>query len=50
MELNLPGLRSWPLGRFPHIVLYFEMKDCLDVWRVLHAMRDIRAWMQKKDP
>jgi toxin ParE1/3/4 len=50
VELNLPGLRSWPLGRFPHIVLYFEMKDCLDVWRVLHGMRDIPAWMQKTDP
>lgn len=50
MQLNLPGLRSWPLKRFAHIVFYFEMKDCIDVWRVLHGTRDIPAWMQKMDP
>ena len=34
VELNLPGLRSWPLRRFPHIVFYIETKGCIDVWRV----------------
>jgi toxin ParE1/3/4 len=46
-ELNLPGLRSWPLNRFPHLVFYLETKDCIDVWRVLHSARDIPAWMQE---
>jgi toxin ParE1/3/4 len=23
VALNLPGLRSWPLGRFPYLVFYF---------------------------
>jgi toxin ParE1/3/4 len=23
-ELNLPGLRAWPLTRYPHIVFYVE--------------------------
>lgn len=45
-ELSLPGLRFWPLTRFPHLVFYFEQSDCVDVWRVLHGQRDIPAWMQ----
>lgn len=44
--LDLPGLRSWPLTRFPHLVFYFERVDHIDVWRVLHSARDIPAWMQ----
>lgn len=49
MELNLPGLRAWPLRRFPHIVFYVETSDCIDVWRVLHGARDIPAWMRESD-
>ena len=48
-ELSLPGLRFWPLTRFPHLVFYFEQPDCIDVWRVLHGQRDIPAWMQAPD-
>ena len=47
VALNLPGLRSWPLRRFPHLVFYLETKDCIDVWRVLQGARDIPAWMQE---
>ncbi len=25
-ELNLPGLRSWPLARYPHLVFYVELQ------------------------
>jgi toxin ParE1/3/4 len=46
-ELNLPGLRSWPLTRFPYLVFYFETDLGIDVWRVLHAQRDIPAWMNE---
>jgi toxin ParE1/3/4 len=48
-ELNLPGLRAWPLTRYPHLVLYVEHSDHIDVWRVLHGQRDIPAWMQAPD-
>lgn len=48
-ELNLPGLRAWPLTRYPHIVFYLEHPDYIDVWRVLHGQRDIPAWMQEPD-
>lgn len=45
-ELELPGLRCWPLKRYPYLVFYVEHEDRVDVWRVLHARRDIPAWMQ----
>ncbi len=48
-EVNLPGLRAWPLTRFPYIVFYVERADRIDVWRVLHGRRDIPAWMQEPD-
>ena len=42
-ELNLPGLRCWPLTKYPHLVFYVECTDHIDVWRVLHEQRDIPA-------
>lgn len=48
-ELNLPGLRLWPLARYPYLVFYVERPDHIDVWRVLHGQRDIPAWMQEPD-
>ena len=45
-ELDLPGLRSWSLNRYPHIVFYVEHADHIDVWRVLHGMRDIPTWLR----
>lgn len=44
-ELGLPELRSWPLTRYPYVVLYIERDDHIDVVRVLHGQRDIPAWM-----
>lgn len=48
-ELNLPGLRVWPLTRYPYLVFYIERPDHVDVWRVLHGQRDIPAWMRDAD-
>lgn len=45
-ELQLPGLRAWPLSPYPHLVFYLERPDHIDVWRVLHGQRDIPASMQ----
>ncbi|MFM8769945.1 MAG: type II toxin-antitoxin system RelE/ParE family toxin, partial [Rubrivivax sp.] len=36
-ELNLPGLRFWPLPRYPYLVFYVERADHVDVWRVLQG-------------
>ncbi|MCR4378936.1 MAG: type II toxin-antitoxin system RelE/ParE family toxin [Rhodospirillales bacterium] len=44
-ELDLPGLYFHPLKRYPYLVFYREHDDHIDVWRVLHASRDIPAWM-----
>jgi len=44
-ELGLEGLRVWPLRRFPMLIFYQERADMIDVWRILHAQRDIPSWM-----
>jgi len=48
LELGLPGLRSRALNRFPYLIFYVERADHVDVWRVLHAQRDIPAWLQEQ--
>jgi toxin ParE1/3/4 len=45
-ELAIPGLRTRALRRYPYVVFYVERDDHIDVWRVLHAQRDIPAWMR----
>lgn len=49
-ELDIPGLRSLALARFPYVIFYIEREDHVDVWRVLHGRRDIPALMQESDP
>ena len=48
-ELNLPGLRSYRLKGYPWLVFYIELDQHIDVWRILHAKRDIPAWMAHGD-
>ena len=43
--LNIPGLRFWPLSRYPHLVFFIERDEHIDVWRVLHGQRDLPAWL-----
>lgn len=45
-ELDIPGLRTWPLTGFPYLVFYVERADHVDVWRVLHTRRDVLALIQ----
>jgi toxin ParE1/3/4 len=50
-ELDLPGLRFWPCGKYPYLAFYVEKADRIEVWRVLHANRDIPRWLQgDEDP
>ena len=49
VELSLPGLRVWPLKRYPYLLFYVERDDHVDVWRLLHAERDIPAWLRDPD-
>ena len=48
-ELDLPGLRTWPLKRYPYLVFYLERDDQSDVWRILHGQRDIPGWLRDAD-
>jgi len=47
-ELDLPGLRFWPCRRFPYLVFSMEHVDRIDIWRVLHASRDIPSWLREE--
>ncbi|AGL84047.1 hypothetical protein PFLCHA0_c22760 [Pseudomonas protegens CHA0] len=44
-ELDLPGVLCLPLKRCPYLVFYVERDDYIDVWRVLHGMRDFPEWL-----
>lgn len=44
--LGRPGLRFWPLKGYPYLVFCRNAGDHLDLWRVLHAERDIPAWLR----
>jgi toxin ParE1/3/4 len=48
-ELEIPGLRFWSMGRYPHLVFYVERADHVDVLRVLHGQRDISSWMRPSE-
>lgn len=45
--LDIPGLRCWALRRFPYLVFYIELPGQIDVWRVLHAARNIPSWLRE---
>ena len=49
-ELEIPGLRSWSLQRFPYLIFYVPQDDRIDIWRVLHARRDIPAHLTAELP
>ncbi|OCP03025.1 MULTISPECIES: type II toxin-antitoxin system RelE/ParE family toxin [unclassified Ensifer] len=48
-ELGLPDVRSVGLKKYPYLVFYRPQADYIDVWRLLHAKRDIPQWMQGPD-
>ncbi len=48
-ELGIPELRAWPLQRFPYVVFYVVGNDEIDVWRILHARRDLPTALQSLD-
>ena len=49
-ELEIPDLRSWSLERFPYLVFYVLDDEAIDIWRVLHARRDIPAFLTADPP
>lgn len=49
-ELEIPDLRSWLLPRFPYVVFYLPGDEKVDIWRVLHARRDILTFLTDDPP
>lgn len=48
-DLEIPDLRSWPLRSFPYLIFYVDTDTRVDVWRILHARRDVPAWFHGPD-
>jgi toxin ParE1/3/4 len=48
-DLNIASLRHVQLKRFPYLVFYVEREDAIEIWRVLHAKRDIPAWLSEPE-
>ena len=48
--LGTEGLRNRKLHRFPYLIFYIERADHIDVWRILHAQRDIPASLSATSP
>ncbi|MDC8012391.1 type II toxin-antitoxin system RelE/ParE family toxin [Tahibacter soli] len=47
--IEILGLRSLVLSRYPYVIFYLADGDSIDVWRILHARSDIPAWMSDTD-
>ena len=41
LQLGIPGLRSWPVRKFPHIIFYMVEQARVVVLRVLHQAAHI---------
>ena len=46
VELQVAGLRSWRLKKFPYLLVYFDSGDHIELVRVLHERRDIAESLQ----
>ena len=48
-ELSIPDLRVMAVGKFPYLLFSMERDSSVDVWRLLHASRDVPASLQEPD-
>lgn len=48
-ELRLAGLHAWPMHTCPYVIFHITAGDHIDVWRILHASRDIPAWLSSQE-
>lgn len=46
VDLDIPGLRSWIVPGFPYLIFYRDGPEHIDVWRVLHAERDVPEYLR----
>lgn len=40
-SLGVPDLRAYRLKRFPYLLFYVDRDAHIEIWRLLHVMRDI---------
>lgn len=45
LDLDIEGIKSWALKRFPHQIYYRVFDDRIELCRVLHPKRDITQAM-----
>ena len=50
IELQIPGLRFFPLNRYPFLVFYLVQNTHVEVWRILHERRDIPEFLRTEVP
>jgi toxin ParE1/3/4 len=45
-EVSRRNIRTWPMNKFPFLLLYRETQNKVDILRVLHQSSDIPRWMK----
>lgn len=45
LDLEIEGIKSWALKRFPHQIFYEIQNNHIELWRILHPKRDITQGM-----
>jgi toxin ParE1/3/4 len=45
LDLDIAGIKSWALNRFPHLIFYEIQDDHVELWQILHPRRDITQAM-----
>ena len=45
-ELSRRNIRTWPMNKFPFLLLYKETQSHVDILRVLHQSSDIPRWLK----
>ena len=46
LQLGIPGLRSWPVKKFPYMIFYMVEDTRIVVLRVLHQSTDIPVHLE----
>jgi len=48
-DLDIFGVKSWSLRRFPHQIFYLVQQDLIELWRILHPKRDVSKTKLSRD-
>jgi toxin ParE1/3/4 len=45
-DIGRLDIRTWPMNKFPYLLLYKETRSHVDILRVLHQSRAIPRWLK----